>query len=84
MASQGCQMASFQTKNPTLGKFWRAFDAKMLIYFRAIWNILRIFGIFYDHLIPTFFVLLVHFSGFGIMYLDKSGNPVASYVIGQE
>jgi hypothetical protein len=21
---QGCQMVSFQTKNPNLGKFWRA------------------------------------------------------------
>jgi hypothetical protein len=37
------------------------------MYFMAIWNILRTFGIFYD--------LLVHFSGFGIMYQEKSGNP---------
>jgi hypothetical protein len=26
---QGCQMVSFQTKNPNLGKFWRAWDWKM-------------------------------------------------------
>jgi hypothetical protein len=23
---QGCQMVCFQTKNPNLGKFWRALD----------------------------------------------------------
>jgi hypothetical protein len=33
---QGCQMVSFQTKNPNLGKFWRTLDWKMLIYFMAI------------------------------------------------
>jgi hypothetical protein len=38
--NQGCQMVSFQTKNPNLGKFWRALDGKMLIYFMALWNIL--------------------------------------------
>jgi hypothetical protein len=38
---QGCQMVSFQTKNPNLGKFWRAVHGKMLIYFMAIWNILQ-------------------------------------------
>jgi hypothetical protein len=27
-----CQMVSFQTKNPTLGKFGRALDWKMFIY----------------------------------------------------
>jgi hypothetical protein len=37
--------------NPNLGKFWRTLDGKMLIYFMAIWNILRTCGIFYDHLI---------------------------------
>jgi hypothetical protein len=36
--------------------------------FLAIWNILWRFGIFCEH--------LVHFSGFGIMYQQKSGNPV--------
>jgi hypothetical protein len=37
---QGCQMIYFQTKNPNLGKFWRALKWKMLTYFTAIWNIL--------------------------------------------
>jgi hypothetical protein len=40
----------------------------MLICFMAIANILWRFGTFYDH--------LVHFSGFGIMYQEKSGNLV--------
>jgi hypothetical protein len=33
-----------------------------------MWDILNPFG--------TFCVHLVHFSGFGIMYQEKSGNPV--------
>jgi hypothetical protein len=62
---QGCQMVSFQTKNSNLGKFFGdPLDWKMLIYFKAIWNILRTFGIFYDHLVyllsfGTFFPGLV-------------------------
>jgi hypothetical protein len=52
---QGCQMVSFQTKNPNLGKVWRALDGKMLLYgigilyrylryFMTIWYILCSFG----------------------------------------
>jgi hypothetical protein len=36
---QGCQMVYFQTKNPNLGKFWRALEWKLLVYFMVIWNI---------------------------------------------
>jgi hypothetical protein len=68
-------MVCFQTKDPHLGKFCRALDWKMLIYFMAIWNILPTFGIFYDHLVCTFCVHLVHFSRFGIKHQEKSGNP---------
>jgi hypothetical protein len=39
--SQGCQIALSHTKNPILGKFWRA----LLVYFIAIWSILRLLGI---------------------------------------
>jgi hypothetical protein len=53
---QGCQMVSFQTKIPNLGKFWRALNGKMLIYLMAIWNILRTFGIFYDHVVRFLFI----------------------------
>jgi hypothetical protein len=34
-----------------MGKFLRAFDQKLLIHFMAICNILRTFGVFYDHLV---------------------------------
>jgi hypothetical protein len=47
---RGCQMVSFQTKNLNLGKFLRALNCKMLIYFMAIWNILDVlcsFGTFF-------------------------------------
>jgi hypothetical protein len=76
---QGCQMVSFQTKNPNLGKFWRAQDWKMLIYFKAIWNISQKFGIFYDHLVHFVFIWYI-FSGFGIMYQEKSGNPASDWI----
>jgi hypothetical protein len=36
---QGCQMGYFQTRNPNLGKFWRALQWKRLVYSMAIWNI---------------------------------------------
>jgi hypothetical protein len=55
---QGCQMVCFQTKNPNLGKFWRALGWKIFMYFMAIWNILWRFGIFNDHLVHFFPVLV--------------------------
>jgi hypothetical protein len=75
---QGCQMVCFQTKNPNLGKFMRALDWKMLICYMAIWDILRTFGIFYDHLVHFVFIWYI-FPGFGIMYKEKSGNPVGYF-----
>jgi hypothetical protein len=38
---QGCQMVYFQTENTNLGKFWRALEWKMLVYFMAPCNILQ-------------------------------------------
>jgi hypothetical protein len=77
-SNQGCQMVCFQTKHPNLGKFWKTIDWKILIYFMAIWSILRTFGEFYDH-----FVLICYiFSGFGITYQQKSGNPDSNIVEG--
>jgi hypothetical protein len=67
-------MVSFQTKNPNLGKFWMTLDWKMLIYFRAIWNILETFRIFYDHLVQFVFIWCI-FSGLGNINREKSGNP---------
>jgi hypothetical protein len=67
---QGCQIVCFQTKNPNLGKFWKALDCK----FMPIWIIFWRFGIFYDYLVHFVFIFYI-FSGFGIMYQEKSGNP---------
>jgi hypothetical protein len=39
----------------------------ILVCFTAIWHIWYPFG--------TFCIRLVHFSGLGIMYQEKSGNP---------
>jgi hypothetical protein len=86
MSNQGCQMVYFQTKNPHLGKFWRAFKWKKLEYSMTIWNILRPFGIFYGHLVYfvsiwyIFVVILVYFSRFGMLCKEKSGNPEVDYV----
>jgi hypothetical protein len=41
----------FQTKNPNLGKFWRALKWKRLLYSLAIWKILQPFCTFYGHLV---------------------------------
>jgi hypothetical protein len=43
---QGCQMVYFQTKNPNLGKIWKALEWRMLLYFMTIWKIFRSFGVF--------------------------------------
>jgi hypothetical protein len=73
-SGQGCQMAYFQTKNPSLGKFRRIWQWKMLVYFMAIyayftsiWYTLWSLGIFYSY--------LVYFSPFGMLCQEKSGNP---------
>jgi hypothetical protein len=63
---QGCQMVYFDTKNSNLGKFWRALESKMWVYFIPIWNILLQLGKFYGN--------LVHFSCFGLLYQEKAGN----------
>jgi hypothetical protein len=59
-SEQGCQMVYFRTKNPNLGKFWRALDWKVLIYLMANWNSLWALGIFWSILcsfgtLDTFF-----------------------------
>jgi hypothetical protein len=46
---RGCQIAYCQTQSPNLGKFWRALQWKMLVYFLDIGSILRPFDKFYGH-----------------------------------
>jgi hypothetical protein len=50
---QSCQMVYFQTKDPNLGKFWRAFHWKVLVYFLAFWHICWLF-------LGTYFTVLVY------------------------
>jgi hypothetical protein len=45
-AVQGCQMVFFQTKNPTLGKFFVGLAMEDVGIFMAVWYTLRPFGIF--------------------------------------
>jgi hypothetical protein len=75
-------MVNYQTKNPNLGKFWRALDWTMLIYFMAIWTILQTFGIFYGHFgvycMTIWYILCkfgTFFPGFGVMYQEKAVKP---------
>jgi hypothetical protein len=49
--AQGCQMAYLKTQSANLGKFWRVWQWKMLVYYIAIWSILMPFGMFYCHLV---------------------------------
>jgi hypothetical protein len=73
-------MLYFQTKNTKLGKSLRVLQWKMLEYFMAIGSNVRIFGIFYGHLV-YFVEIWVYFPRSGILYQEKSGNPDAESVI---
>jgi hypothetical protein len=64
----------FTPKITILGKFWRALEWKMLVYFMPIWNILRAFGICYGHLVILWH-FCIYFPHFGTLCRDKSGNP---------
>jgi hypothetical protein len=73
-------MVCFQTKNPNLGKFWRALDWKLLIYFMAIWNILWRFGIFYDHFVH-FFPALVSYTKKNLATLMPTSSTYTYFVL---
>jgi hypothetical protein len=75
--AQGCQMVCFQTKNQNLGKLWRVLQWKILVYFITIWSILLLLEIFYGHLV-YFVVIWYIFLRFGILHLEKSGNPACA------
>jgi hypothetical protein len=69
-------MVYFQTKNPNLGKFWRASDWKVLInvfyghlaHFMTIWYVLCSFG--------TFFLFLVLCAKKNLATLVSNESPV--------
>jgi hypothetical protein len=63
--TQGCQMAYFLTKNPKLGKFWRALEWIRLEYYMALLNILRYIGnLVYCRPIRQFSGKMVYFHPF--------------------
>jgi hypothetical protein len=66
-------MVWFQTKNPNLGKFWRASYWKMFIYFMAVWIFYGDLGYF----ITIWYILysLGTFFRFWCHIPKKSGNP---------
>jgi hypothetical protein len=65
---QCCQKVYFQTKNPNLGKFWKVLQGKMLVF-------LCPFSLFYGHLVHLVVIWYI-FARFGMLYREKSGNPV--------
>jgi hypothetical protein len=76
---QGCQTVCVQTKNPTLRKCWEGLAMANLgifydhlVYFTASGNNLWQFGIFCGHLVIS--------PRFGILYQEKSGNPVDEHI----
>jgi hypothetical protein len=57
-----------------LGKFWRALEREMLVYFLTIWNILWPFGIINGRLVG-FAVIWNIFSQFGMFGRRKIWQP---------
>jgi hypothetical protein len=76
---------SFKPKAPiwvNLGKFGSALKWQILVYFMAVWNILRPFSIFYGRLVIYVVVIWYIFPRFGILHLEKSGNPASKTKLG--
>jgi hypothetical protein len=65
---QCCQMVYFQTKNPNFVGSSCNGICRYFVYFTVKSYILSSFGAFCGQ--------LVHFSGFGMLQREKSGNPV--------
>jgi hypothetical protein len=77
--NQGCQMGYFLSKSSNLGKFWRALILNILVYFMAIWNMYMYSGhlvLIYVWPFVDWVVFWYKFPSFGILYHEKSGNPV--------
>jgi hypothetical protein len=64
----------FSNQKSQFGENFQGLRLKNVDIFKAIWNVLQIYGIFYD-LLVNFVFLWYTFSCFGIMHEEKSGNP---------
>jgi hypothetical protein len=49
----------------------------MLVYFIAIWSILRQFGTFRGQLVHFMLIWYTYFPRFGMLHQEKSCNPAA-------
>jgi hypothetical protein len=67
-------MVYFQTKNPDLGKIFRALEWKMFSYFMTIRKIKQPFGVSYGRLV-LFVVIWYAFPVLVCLDQGKSGNP---------
>jgi hypothetical protein len=69
--NQGCQMVLVSNQKSQFGSILKGLRLENDIFYGHLEYLLS-YGIFYDHLVH--FVLI--FSGFDIMYQEKSGNLV--------
>jgi hypothetical protein len=76
-ADQGCQMVCFQTKNPSVGKFWRALDWKMLIY--ILWPFGILYGYFWYYM--TIWYILYSFGTFFRFWYHVPKKNLATLVL---
>jgi hypothetical protein len=66
----------FQTKNRNSGQFLRALQ--WYLHFMDSWSIWLPFDIFLGYLVYIFCGNLVYFPCIGILFQEKSGNPVCN------
>jgi hypothetical protein len=57
-------MVYYHTKNPNLGKNWRALEWSMWVYFMVDWNISQPSCIFYGNLIILWYIIWYYFFSF--------------------
>jgi hypothetical protein len=73
-------MVYLHTKNPTYGKFMKALEWNILVYFMAIWYILLLYGIFLGNLVyfnVVWYILWpvgIFYGHFGIFYVNLVYN----------
>jgi hypothetical protein len=84
LSSRVARWFVFKPRNRNLGKFCRALDWKMLVYFKIIWNILRSFGIFYGPFCNVVVIWYIYFPSFWYIVSRKIWQPcfrVNSFVL---
>jgi hypothetical protein len=67
-------MAYFENQKSLLGKIWRVLPLENVGRYIYVMP----FGLFYSYLV-SFVAIWYIFSRFGMLYLEKSGNPVTKH-----